>query len=328
MSDFNFGSSEFKSFADRVHGERAARLEQAPRILKFGVGFLDLALGGIFANDLVLIGAATGAGKTALASRIGIVNAAKGKRVHYFALEAEKDEIERRMKYCLVADMVRKYSLGSYKRLSYLDWYMGALDYITGPYEAKADKVLAEQFKTLHTFYRSGDFYAEQFEKMMLAIQDQTDLVILDHLHYVDSEDSNENRGYKLIVKKIRDTALSIGKPVVVVAHVRKADRKSTQLVPGIEDFHGTSDIPKIATKAIMLAPAFDQPSDDPCLWPTYLSPAKCRFDGTRTRYVGLTMFDVRNGTYNEDFDLGRINGGKFEIVDNSKTPSWAQVNS
>ncbi len=325
MSDFNFGSSDFQSFADRVGNERAARLEQAPHILQFGVKFLDDALGGIFKNDLVLLGAKTGAGKTALASRIAIVNAAKGKRVHYFALEAEKDEIERRMKYMTVSELVKRYSSYSYGRMNYLDWYKGTLDDVTNPYELQADKLLAAEFKTLFTFYRTGDFYAEQFERMMLAIQDQTDLVILDHLHYVDSVEPNENRGYKLIVKKIRDTALSIGKPVVVVAHVRKGERSGGPLVPGIEDFHGTSDIPKIATKAIMIAPDYEQTGNDSWMWSTYLSPAKCRFDGSRTRYVGRTLFDVRSGVYADDYDLGRLTGDKFELVDANKIPSWAK---
>lgn len=325
MSEFNFGSSDFRSFADRVGGERQGRLAQTPRILKFGVKFLNDALGGIFPNDLILIGAKTGAGKTALASRIALTNAFKGKRVHYFALEAEQDEIERRMKYMTLSELVKQGTAAAYHRMNYLDWYAGNLDTVTGPYEAQADRTLAEQFKTLFTFYKSGDFYAEQFERMMLAIQDQTDLVVLDHLHYVDSEDSNENRGYKQIVKKVRDTALSIGKPVVIVAHVRKGDRKNAMLVPGIEDFHGTSDIPKIATKAIMIAPDFDMEGPQPWLWSTYVSPAKCRFDGARTRYVGRMWFDVRSGAYDPEYDLGQIKGDKFVLIDAAKMPQWAK---
>lgn len=325
MSDFNFGSSDFRSFSDRVQNERDERLALAPRVLKFGVKFLDDAFGGIFPNDLVLIGAKTGAGKTALASRIALTNAFKGKRVHYFALEAERDEIERRMKYMTLANLVAAGNMAGYQHMNYLDWYAGSLENVTEPFESQANKMLVEQFKTLFTYYKTGDFYADQFERMMLAIQDQTDLVILDHLHYVDFEDPNENRGYKTIVKKVRDTALSVGKPVVLVAHVRKADRKSGQLVPGIEDFHGTSDIPKIATKAIMLAPDYDMESPVPWKWSTYISPAKCRFDGTRTRYVGRTWFDARSGAYDPDYDLGRIKGDRFEIVDRVKLPHWAQ---
>lgn len=323
--DFNFPSAGFKSFQERLKGERTKRLASSGRILTFGVKFLDVALGGIFQNDLLLLGAKTGAGKTALAARIAYANAQRGKRVHYFALEAEEDEIERRIKFQCVAELVRRRGVQWEHHLNFLDWYAGRVDELTAFYEDIVDKELGDRLKTLSTFYRTTDFYAEHLEKMMLAIQDQTDLVVLDHLHYVDSEDPNENRGYKAIVKKVRDSALSIGKPVVLVAHVRKGDRRSAQLVPSIEDFHGTSDVPKVATKAVMIAPAFDQESDASWLWPTYLSPVKCRFDGARTRYVGLVNFDVRLGTYEEDFDLGQIKGDKFEPVDNSKLPQWAR---
>ncbi len=327
--EFAFGSEAFESFQSRISTERVDRLALTDRIMGFGVKFLDVALGGIFPNDLILLGAKTGLGKTALATRIAYANASKGRRVHYFALEAEKNEIERRIKYGFVSDMVRQRGIShQYRRMNFLDWYAGRLDDVTEMYERLVDKELGDKLKTLHTFYRSSDFYAEQFERMMLAIQDQTDLVILDHLHYVDSEDPNENRGYKLIVKKIRDAALSIGKPVIVVAHIRKGDRRSAQLIPSIEDFHGTSDVPKIATKAIMIAPAYEQPSAKTWLLPTYIAPVKCRFDGARTRYVGLINFDIRTGNYEDWFDLGQITGEKFEIIDNSKMPAWAQADA
>jgi replicative DNA helicase len=90
----------FGTFGDRIKGERAERLQLATRVLSFGVKFLDVALGGIMARDMVLLGAVTGAGKTTLASVIAETNVERGKRVHYFALEAEHGEIERRIKLC------------------------------------------------------------------------------------------------------------------------------------------------------------------------------------------------------------------------------------
>lgn len=319
-------TGEFKPVGDRLATERADRLAQRDRILSFGVKFLDLALGGIFPHDLVLIGAKTGIGKTALASSIALANARNGKRVHYFALEAEDREIERRIKFQLLSEMVRRDSPREAARLNFLDWYVGRLDSLTGRFEEAADKALGDALKNLHTYYRTAEFFAEHFEAMVREIESQTDLVILDHLHYVDSTDTNENRGHKTIVKKIRDVALSIGKPVVVVAHIRKGDRRSTRLVPDIEDFHGSSDVPKMATKAIMLAPAHDQSTDSPTRWPTYMHPVKCRFDGSRTRYVGLLYYDARANAYDGHFMLGRLSpgGDEWEATASDKLPEWA----
>ncbi len=297
------------------------------RTLTLGVKFLDVALGGILPHDVVLIGAKTGAGKTALASLIAVTNALVGKRVHYFALEAEEAEIERRMKFSMLGKLLYDRVARNVRRVNFLDWYAGKVDDITAPYEAEVDEKLATAMKTLRTFYRKRDFFAEDFQRMTQEIQAETDLVILDHLHYVDSREPNENVGYKAIVKRIRDVALDIGKPVVVVAHLRKSDRRSSRLIPEVEDFHGTSDVPKMATKAIIIAPAYDQESSDPCLWPTYLAPVKCRFDSSRARYVGLSTYDVRTGRYDESFTLGRLtpSGDRFESVPHNQQPEWAR---
>ncbi len=320
----------FKSTAERVLNERDRRLELGKNVLSLGVRFLDLALGGIFPNDLVILGAKTGRGKTALATRAAFKNAQKRKRVHYFALEAEEDEIERRMKFSLVAKVVRddcrkRNDYENLNRLNYLDWYTGKCDDFTKNFEAVADGLIAQEFATLNTFYRSSDFYAEHFEELVRQVQSQTDLIILDHLHYVDSDDANENSGYKRIVKKIRDTALDAGKPVLVIAHLRKSSTRSVELVPGIEDFHGTSDVPKIATKAVIIAPAQMDEGADPNFCPTYLAPVKCRADGSRTRYVGKCMFDVRLNKYAPEFELGQIEGNEYKPVSGAMLPRWAR---
>lgn len=325
-------TGQFESFAVRTLNERDRRLALGRRRLSFGVKFIDAALKGIFPNDLILIGAKTGKGKTHLATLIAMENVAKGNTVHYFALEAEQDEIERRAKFSLLSEMVREgcRAVGNWDRadrMNYLDWYAGDLEDIAAQFEKPVSDALAKKYGKLHTFYRESDFYAEHFDSLVQEIQGKTDLIILDHLHYVDSEDSNENRGYKAIVKKVRDVSLRAGKPVVVVAHLRKSDRRSGSIVPNEEDFMGTSDVPKMATRAILIAPAFDFDSGNPSLWPTYINPAKCRPDGSRTRFIGRVMFDSRTGRYSDEFDVGTLSpgGDKFELADAKKLPRWAK---
>lgn len=326
---FDFGIG-FKNFGERIAGHRERRKAIGEGALSFGVSFLDRALGGIFPNDLVLIGAKSGVGKTQLATLVAMWNAYRGKRVHYLALEAEDSEIEYRMLYRLVVDIMWQAGVDDMDAVNYLDWYAGRLDARMAEYERKAEPALREAFKTLHTFYRVRDFTGEQMERLLLAIQDQTDLIILDHLHYVDSDDPNENRGYKAIVKKIRDTALNIGKPVIVVAHVRKAERGRAQgvLLPSLDDFHGSSDVPKIATKALMLARA--PAASARHLSPTYMAALKCRQDGQRTRHVALCSFDYRKNGYETDFVLGSPKLGKdgevFEPINVRDWPEWAHA--
>ncbi len=318
----------FMRASDRMEGEREERLENAKGILSFGVSFLDAALGGICKHDLILIGAKSGLGKTQLAMIIAMTNSMAGKRVHYFALEAEKNEIERRLKFARLSIHMRNHVSGDHDSLNYLDWHNGRLDRFTNEHEPQVEKDLMPVLENLNTFYRTAEFSAESFFAKAEEIKDHTDLIVLDHVHYVDSDDANENRGIKNIVKMVRDVSLGLGKPVVMVAHVRKGDRNGGQLVPGIDDFMGSSDIAKIATKAIMIAPAMDMPTHDPCLWPTYIAPVKCRPDGQRTRYSGVAYYDVRGGIYAEEFSIGKFTSGGTEwkslAETGDKVPRWA----
>lgn len=314
-----------RSFNDRIHLEREARVQAGKDFLNFGVTYLDEALGGIFKSDLVVIGAGTGLGKSQLGTLIALTNARKGRRIHYLALEAEEFEIERRIKYQEITDAFYKlnYRERPQIKLNYQDWYYGFLDKDLDAIEREVESTLF--YPTLNIYYRDTDFGISEFKRIALSMKEETDLFVVDHLHYFDIDDDNENRAVKEIVKSIRDVALITGKPVVLVSHVRKRDRRTKQLVPEIEDFHGSSDIGKIATKAITLAPCFDRNLPD--RRETFMTASKNRVDSARSRHVALMAFDLQNHRYEHDYYLGRINGAgdKFEPYGQSALPFWAK---
>jgi hypothetical protein len=158
----------------------------------------------------------------------------------------------------------------------------------------------------------------------LLAIQDQADLIIVDHLHYIDIEDENENRGFKTLIKAMRDVALAIGRPVLLVAHLRKSDRSRKRIVPDKEDFHGSSDVIKIATDTILLAPALCAPSAKHGVANTFFSIPKAREAGG-TRLVALCEFDWRARAYADHYTLGReTKPGEWEPLEKDEVPSWA----
>ena len=227
----------FRPSALRLVGEREDRLANAKGILTFGVPYLDHALGGITRGDLVLLGAKSGVGKTSLATIISLANCQQGKRVHYFALEAEEREIERRMKFQILANLY--YSTRRVRvPIRFQDWYNGRLDAELGPLEDEADRELATVLANLNTYYRTESFTSQDFREQFEAITKETDLVILDHFHYIDDDDKDENKSAKHSVKQIRDCVLRARKPVIIVAHVRKSDRRNDTLVPAtLEDF-------------------------------------------------------------------------------------------
>jgi len=321
----------FKSSISRLPGERAARLDAGKKILTFGVSFLDQAMGGIFRSDVILYGASSGVGKTALASITAGANCRRGYRVHYFALEAEDREIERREKYRALSRLY--YGAGGKKPIRYQDWYYGHLDAVLGRFEDQADAELEESMGNLKTFYRDDSFTTDDFLTQFEALKGETDLAILDHFHFMDSDDENENRAAKKLAKAIRDSAKNSGIPVIVVAHLRKAERMQRDpLVPSLEDFSGAKDIGNVATKAVVLAPAHNVFSPDSRSWGTYLAARKNRPDMSVTRYVALNMFDVRTNSYANSYSLGRIVDGEkrkeFKAVTEDQIPFWAKQNA
>lgn len=318
--DFDFGLG-FKTSAERIAGEKFERRELAARAIPYHVPYLDDQLRDILPHDLILLGAETGAGKTEMARGIASSSADAGRHVFYFALEAEDREIERRDKYAILCKLMQ--AEGVRVGMNYPDWYRGRFDAQIGSLDREADEIIAERRKTLHTYYRGAKFDSDDIKRLFMGIQSQADLIILDHLHYVDIEDDNENRGFKATIKMIRDVALGIGKPVIVIAHLRKQDARTKSIVPRMEDFHGSSDIGKIVTHAVLLAPARCVPSTKRRFANTFMSIPKDRMGGA-TGLVALCEFDRDSKCYGTHYTLGRANGDKFEPLGTDEVPRWA----
>lgn len=316
----------FLTLNEQIDDEKLERMKNAENKLTFGISFLDDALIGIFKNDLVLVAGRSGGGKSEMAFHIALMNAIRGRRVYHLALEAEPKEGARRMLYKTMARMYYAERQCGIERPSYIRWYAGLQEDLFEPFYDRAASEL-KAYDNLKMFYRGSDFGMKELNQIFMSIKGKADLLVLDHLHYVDFPDDNENRAHKDAVKEIRNLALLHSIPVVLVAHIRKGDRRNPSPVPDMEDIHGSSDIFKIATKAIMLAPARDQSVTEQTKsyrFPTYLRVAKCRQDGSLNWFVGLTSFDISKGEYDEQYVLGEFNyAGEFSPL--NQTPFWAK---
>lgn len=315
----------FRPMPDRIAGELGRRQRLASRALQYHHAFLDDCLRVILPHDFILLGAPTGIGKTDLSLSIAAANARQEMRAHYFALEAEPDELERRMKYAMIAFELYSTRHPRANELNYTDWYLGRCEAFCGHLNEAIDRRIAAELSSLYTFYRGQNFNAEDLAKAVLEIKDDTDLVVIDHLHYVDAEDAeDENRAITDLVKMIRDLSLRVGRPFVVVAHLRKRDERLHKLVPTLGDFHGSSNITKVCTQAITLERAHDVDSGKWYLAPTYMAVLKDRRAGI-SPYVALVNFDIRTKTYQQDYTLGRASGRKWDEVKLGSVPSWAR---
>jgi len=310
--------SRIESAATRIDGEREQRIEDSKFRGTYGISFLDEILHGIGRRELVLIGAYSGRGKTQMATMLAAANVKQGKRVAYIALEADPKEIERRLKFPL---LLKKYVAACRgKKMPYLDygaWYKYDLDpevdAILEPLEAQADAEFKSFYKGLTTVSRGhGDYALTQLERDIRQLASKVDMIVVDHLHVIDLKDDNENREMTAVMHRLGQLVRSLGVPIVACAHLKKPSGPS-QLVPGQHDFHGSSNMVKVANTAIMLVPT--SPGDfhisgkyaDIRAFPTLVAIPKSRTGGNMT---GVVLFDPGDGTYLKPYASGYVSKG------------------
>lgn len=319
----------FATMPTRVAGEREARLKASASAMAYHNAFLDDRLRAVLPHDFVILTARSGVGKTSAALDMAISSALSERRVGVFALEAEPCELERRAKYRWLVNQAYLRSIEGRESLTYTDWLVGRCEDIVGYMEREANEWLLNNLGTVWTYYKgSGRFDADRMAKELIEISKIVEMIVLDHLHYIDAKEGDtDNRSLSAIAHTLRDIALDIGKPVIGVSHLRKRDRGADKsLIPEQDDLMGSSDLPKIATQIVALAPA---PFVVPPKWwmaPTLVSVIKDRregFDGL----AALVMFDKRSRLYAEDYTLGRLikGGTAWEQLKAGDVPTWAR---
>lgn len=318
----------FRSAASAAFSEIETRHKMRERIMSFGNQYLDESTGGILPTDIIALGAPSGVGKTQFCCNMAIANIAAGKKVHLLALEASDHEIEKRMKYPIVVDFY--YSDPNRPTLSlplnFRNWVMGFLIDEMKSYEDQAAKFFDQAYKDIFLFYKQGDFGSDEFVQNVMSIAHTTDLIIVDHIHYFDFDDDNENRAIKNVVKTARTLGLELEKPIVLVGHLRKKDRNNDDLVAGLEEFHGSSDFYKIATKVITISPGNSTP--DGKGFYTYFRVPKNRIDGSSTRFSAQCIFDPKKGAYQDGYQIGYANQSRaqgFKEIATNLRPDWSK---
>lgn len=303
-------------------------LENERSITPYGIQFLDDALLGISRNELIVIGAGTGFGKTELLTNIAL-NASKTKRVVFFALEAEKREITHRLIYKQFSEdyFALKSNLRppiKVKRMNYQAYRLGRLgDAIIPLILAATDKV-ERQISNLQIIY-AEDLTIEVLIEFIEGNYNNYDLWLIDHLHYFEWDDELE--GVRHLMKAIRKIGTKREVPIILASHLRKKDKYSNDF-PEISELHGSSEISKRATTIIFLGEPkngkFELETDKK---PTIFHIAKCRHDGSLRHFYGLHFFDHFERKYSPHYFLLELKGKEFEAIQEiKKMPHWSSL--
>ena len=90
-----------------------------------------------------------------------------------------------------------------------------------------------------------------------------------------------------------------------------------------MEDFHGSSELFKVATKVITFAIGKNT-SKKTFLSPTYFRIDKCRLSGNVSRYIGKVNYNLRMNDYEQEYELGELSSDevKFELVEKENYPA------
>jgi replicative DNA helicase len=294
--------------------------------ITFGISYLDDALLGILPNDLMLVGALPGKGKSAIGIHIAAHNANFRKSVLFVALEAEQREVEKRLKYQIISGLFFKDPYRpQHVDMSYRTWRFGTHQEELSRYEDEARDIFVNRYAQLTTVYRKRGFGIQHLKQLLIEQARNHDLVIIDHLHYFDlSSGKSNNEQIAELVKEIRDLNLFYNIPIILVAHLRK---DVGQLAPDLGDFMGSSEIGKIATLAVMLAPNPKRHDYKNHVYSTVMSVPKSRTGSVPL--VGMVNFSSTFNTYLKGYDLGRVfrNGDKetIEEIKGDDLPKWAR---
>jgi replicative DNA helicase len=276
------------------------------KVGEYGIKFLDDKLRGIMDDELVIIGLATGSGKTTISQIIARTNAQKGIKVALFALESFRGEtIEKEAWVCW------KQATHNYK-MSFREWE------ITTPESEKelARKRAEQKFENVKVIERTNAGYTPEMMEydFKKSVEEGCQLIILDHVDYFsNAEDMNDLKFTKKVMDTVRALQDQYKVPIVAFSQFRKSNDKGV-IIPPLEDLYGSSEKSKTATTVIIGARDYDTNS---CAgrYPTFLAIRKDRYGETS---ACRTAFDSRLNSYEPDYELVRVNywGNKVEEVE------------
>ena len=304
----------------------------AASVMPTGNPFLDdLFAGGLNQENMMLVAAKTGVGKTFFGIQLALFAARNGRRVTYFALEAEKYEIERRQLYYGTTRLLHKH----YPNIPvprYREWLHSGFSTEWAVIEREAREQLRMDTATLDTRYETAVYTPDMFKMdvtNLIGSEEKPDLIILDHLHHFFLE-GDEIHALKEAIHQIKRLKQDLEAPIVILAQLRKNDFGSghgKRTLPKGEDIRGTAALTDIATDVLIISALPEEKKNElppGQHFPMYFYVPKSRTAPEAREYAGIVGFDPQEGHYSSKYFLGRIHGHEDpELL--FKGPSWAK---
>ena len=269
--------------------------------IKTGNDFIDDLTGGISPGDLMVMAADTGVGKTELATHVALAACNAGKKVYMFVLEAYNKEITDRIYYKNLMQLVKD------PEMRYALWTRGYYKTWEKMHDAAVKKKQKAQTANLMTFYKhAGDFTTRDLAKHIEKSAKDADMIILDHIHVVDSHSTQSDfDAQKATIQILGTLSQKHNLPVLACSQLRKKQQGSNrQLVPDHDDLYGSSYISREATHVVTFARDHLSDKPKPHLYPTFMRMAKRRVGGAEP-YIARMNYNRALGIYEAGYELG-----------------------
>ena len=315
MKQFDFLGEYFSRAYEGNICSQGARLAVTDKsICTYGIDYLDDQLTAIHPNEIVLLGARSGVGKTTMVENIIIHNLDKGKKVAFFRLEGDAMEFYDRQQYQLVKDMM--ITNGHKPKFKFSEFRLGMTHDYTKRYEDMAVKNFGIAFQNLYIYNNKIAMNNKALKDILdYTAQSDIDLIVIDHIHYFDWEEgAKEFEEEKKAMKTLKKCAEQNGVPVIIVSHTRKSQGNFQKIVPDEDDYHGSSDKNKIAITSIMLGAHYEQYDEHNRIYATLIRVLKSR-NGASPNLVGLKLYDGNMNRYIEGYKaITATSIGKKEV--------------
>lgn len=281
----------------------------------FGISYLDKELGGIAKSDLILIGARSGAGKSTIANNIFEVNCKEGYNCALFSLENFNDDLYSHDVMIEYKNITHNYSIIP------REWQMNEFQI---DYDAldKAEDIVEKRYAGKYIVNRQLGYTKERLkEDMIKACKEGKELIILDHIDYVDKDNPNSDDLSFMtdLMKTIRALQDQYQVGVVALSHLRKpTNLRESVIIPNENEFIGSSNKAKEATAVVLVAP--DDVGNvkmlDDNIKATWFCVRKLR-NGGITNKCGRLFYDRRVDKYLDEYEVYAVNyaGTKVELI-------------
>jgi len=312
------------------------------KLCSYGIAPLDDCLKYIYKNDLIVIGADSGAGKTEVALTIAIHNAMRGKKVALYHLEGGHEEAIARIKWREMAKLYFQNHLHEIEDFNYYNWKVNSIknSRLILQLEMEVFRQMEKNVKEFWIYPIKKGFTVENLEQSLYNFhtlvpaptdspyeaegQIQLDLIIVDHLQYFElTGTESEIVQTTKVLRRLKEISDVYKVPVILISHLRK--KHKDRGLPDQEDFYGSSNIPKIATTALLISTDSVKQDFSDNLYPTYFRIAKSRI-GIRPNYCVKVDFDLIRREYRKCYDVYFIDSNNFvaaQPIPFHKLPFW-----